>query len=121
MSAPQDLSKGDTVSWNYGSGQPEGKVEAVHEEKTTIESKNGNPITKTGTEEDVRARFSARSLMPVARCGDQARLGQPCHQAVPRAERGAWSQLAALIGAGRHQGQGLIQEGQQEGREGGGA
>ncbi|KAF4597446.1 hypothetical protein EYR40_007905 [Pleurotus pulmonarius] len=42
------LNKGDTVSWNWGQGHPKGKVVGVHEEKTTIKSKNGNNITKNG-------------------------------------------------------------------------
>ncbi|KAF9493419.1 hypothetical protein BDN71DRAFT_1450399, partial [Pleurotus eryngii] len=42
------LNKGDTVSWNWGQGHPKGGVVDVHEEKTTIKSKNGNDITKNG-------------------------------------------------------------------------
>ncbi|GKT41168.1 uncharacterized protein ColSpa_01349 [Colletotrichum spaethianum] len=44
--------KGDTVSWNWGNGQPEGKVLDVKGEKTTIETKRGNEVTRDGKPED---------------------------------------------------------------------
>ncbi|KAH7322706.1 hypothetical protein B0I35DRAFT_476630 [Stachybotrys elegans] len=44
--------KGDTVSWNWGNGQPEGKVLDVKAEKTTIKTKRGNEVTRDGDEED---------------------------------------------------------------------
>ncbi|KAK5995462.1 Target of rapamycin complex 2 subunit AVO2 [Cladobotryum mycophilum] len=44
--------KGDTVSWNWGQGQPEGKVVDVRPEKTTIETKNGNEVSRNGKPED---------------------------------------------------------------------
>lgn len=47
-----DIKKGEEVSWNWGGGQPSGKVERVETKKTTIESKNGNDITKDGDEEN---------------------------------------------------------------------
>ncbi|RDA95883.1 hypothetical protein CP533_5186 [Ophiocordyceps camponoti-saundersi (nom. inval.)] len=43
---------GETVSWNWGNGQPEGKVEDVKAEKTSITTKNGNEATRKGDEED---------------------------------------------------------------------
>ncbi|OHW98221.1 DNA-binding protein [Colletotrichum incanum] len=44
--------KGDTVSWNWGNGQPEGKVLDVKGEKTTIETKSGNEVSRDGKPED---------------------------------------------------------------------
>ncbi|KAK2005962.1 hypothetical protein LZ32DRAFT_117231 [Colletotrichum eremochloae] len=44
--------KGDTVSWNWGNGQPEGKVLDVKGEKTTIETKNGNEVSRDGKPDD---------------------------------------------------------------------
>ncbi|KAL0943382.1 uncharacterized protein CTRU02_201268 [Colletotrichum truncatum] len=44
--------KGDTVSWNWGNGQPEGKVLDVKEEKTTIETKRGNEVSRNGDPDD---------------------------------------------------------------------
>ncbi|KAM0525705.1 hypothetical protein ACHAPE_000416 [Trichoderma viride] len=44
--------KGDTVSWNWGQGQPEGKVKEVNPGETTIETKKGNQVTRKGDEED---------------------------------------------------------------------
>lgn len=44
--------KGDTVSWNWGSGNPQGKVLDVKAEKTTIETKNGNEVSRDGDPED---------------------------------------------------------------------
>ncbi|GKT58242.1 DNA-binding protein [Colletotrichum tofieldiae] len=44
--------KGDTVSWNWGNGQPEGKVLDVKGEKTTIETKRGNEVSRDGKPED---------------------------------------------------------------------
>ncbi|KAF9877115.1 DNA-binding protein [Colletotrichum karsti] len=44
--------KGDTVSWNWGNGQPEGKVLDVKEEKTTIETKRGNEVSRDGNPDD---------------------------------------------------------------------
>ncbi|KAF6795815.1 hypothetical protein CSOJ01_13383 [Colletotrichum sojae] len=44
--------KGDTVSWKWGNGNPEGKVLNVKEEKTTIETKNGNEVSRDGSKED---------------------------------------------------------------------
>ncbi|OAA40677.1 DNA-binding protein [Metarhizium rileyi] len=44
--------KGDTVSWNWGQGQPKGKVEEVKHEKTSITTKNGNTVTRDGTSDD---------------------------------------------------------------------
>ncbi|OAQ58341.1 DNA-binding protein [Pochonia chlamydosporia 170] len=44
--------KGETVSWNWGQGQPEGKVEDVKHQKTSIETKKGNTVSRDGTSED---------------------------------------------------------------------
>ncbi|KAM0328742.1 hypothetical protein ACHAQA_005155 [Verticillium albo-atrum] len=44
--------KGDTVSWNWGGGQPEGKVLDVKGEDTSITTKNGNTVTRKGDPED---------------------------------------------------------------------
>ncbi|KXH26248.1 DNA-binding protein [Colletotrichum simmondsii] len=44
--------KGDTVSWNWGSGQPEGKVLDVKGEKTSITTKRGNEVSRDGDPED---------------------------------------------------------------------
>ncbi|RCI09386.1 hypothetical protein L249_3723 [Ophiocordyceps polyrhachis-furcata BCC 54312] len=43
---------GETVSWNWGNGQPEGKVEEVKPEKTSITTKNGNEASRKGDAED---------------------------------------------------------------------
>ncbi|KAJ6441085.1 DNA-binding protein [Purpureocillium lavendulum] len=43
---------GETVSWNWGNGQPEGKVLDVKEEKTTITTKRGNQVSRDGDPED---------------------------------------------------------------------
>ncbi|KAF4466128.1 hypothetical protein FALBO_7016 [Fusarium albosuccineum] len=44
--------KGDTVSWNWGQGQPEGKVLDVKADDTTITTKKGNQVSRKGDEED---------------------------------------------------------------------
>ncbi|KAH7368809.1 DNA-binding protein, partial [Plectosphaerella cucumerina] len=44
--------KGDTVSWKWGSGNPEGEVLDVKGEKTTITTKRGNEVTRDGKPED---------------------------------------------------------------------
>ncbi|KAL6400097.1 hypothetical protein AUP68_15789 [Ilyonectria robusta] len=44
--------KGETVSWKWGSGQPEGKVLDVKGEDTSITTKNGNQVSRKGTKED---------------------------------------------------------------------
>lgn len=44
--------KGDTVSWNWGNGQPKGKVLEVKEDKATITTKNGNKVSRDGDAED---------------------------------------------------------------------
>ncbi|KAM4065685.1 ABC transporter [Hirsutella rhossiliensis] len=43
---------GDTVSWNWGNGQPEGKVLDVKGERTTVETKRGNEVSRKGDPED---------------------------------------------------------------------
>ncbi|KAG6365710.1 hypothetical protein INS49_007321 [Diaporthe citri] len=44
--------KGETVSWNWGSGNPEGKVLDVKEDEATITTKRGNEVTRKGDAED---------------------------------------------------------------------
>ncbi|PTB44147.1 uncharacterized protein TrAFT101_002704 [Trichoderma asperellum] len=44
--------KGDTVSWNWGQGQPEGTVKEVNPGEATIETKKGNEVSRKGKEED---------------------------------------------------------------------
>ncbi|KAL6875065.1 hypothetical protein J3F83DRAFT_729731 [Trichoderma novae-zelandiae] len=44
--------EGETVSWNWGQGQPEGKVKEVNPDTTTIQTKKGNKVTRKGDEED---------------------------------------------------------------------
>ncbi|KAJ4419056.1 hypothetical protein N0V82_005179 [Gnomoniopsis sp. IMI 355080] len=44
--------KGETVSWNWGSGNPKGKVLDVKEDKATITTKNGNEVSRDGDSED---------------------------------------------------------------------
>ncbi|KAF7561148.1 hypothetical protein G7046_g2980 [Stylonectria norvegica] len=44
--------KGDTVSWNWGGGQPEGKVLDVKGEQTSITTKNGNEVSRKGKPDD---------------------------------------------------------------------
>lgn len=51
-SDPQDLSKGDEVSWKWGSQHPKGTVESVHEDGAEVKTKKGSTISKDGSEED---------------------------------------------------------------------
>ncbi|KAJ4215495.1 hypothetical protein NW759_009915 [Fusarium solani] len=44
--------KGETVSWKWGQGEPEGKVLDVKSEETSIKTKKGNEVTRKGDEED---------------------------------------------------------------------
>ncbi|TFB07503.1 hypothetical protein CCMA1212_000633 [Trichoderma ghanense] len=44
--------EGDTVSWNWGQGQPEGKVKKVNPDETTVQTKKGSKVTRKGDEED---------------------------------------------------------------------
>ncbi|KHN94506.1 DNA-binding protein [Metarhizium album ARSEF 1941] len=44
--------KGDTVSWNWGQGQPEGTVKDVKHEKASVTTKKGNTVSRDGTAED---------------------------------------------------------------------
>ncbi|PHH62786.1 hypothetical protein CDD81_6678 [Ophiocordyceps australis] len=39
---------GDTVSWNWGNGQPEGKVLDVKEDTATVKTKRGNQVSRHG-------------------------------------------------------------------------
>merc|ERR1712054_483736 len=43
---------GETVSWNWGNGNPEGKVLDVKADKTSITTKRGNEVTRDGDPED---------------------------------------------------------------------
>ncbi|WWC71677.1 uncharacterized protein I206_105635 [Kwoniella pini CBS 10737] len=48
-----NLNKGDEVSWNWGSGQPSGKVSDIIEEgKAEVKSKKGNTISKNSSKDD---------------------------------------------------------------------
>ncbi|KOS17766.1 hypothetical protein ESCO_002771 [Escovopsis weberi] len=44
--------KGQTVSWNWAGGQPEGKVLDVKGEETSIQTKRGNEVTRKGNPDD---------------------------------------------------------------------
>lgn len=48
----EEVSKGDTVSWKWGAGRPEGEVTEVVEGDAEIETKNGNKVTRKGDEDD---------------------------------------------------------------------
>lgn len=54
-------SKGDTVSWNWGGGQPQGKVLDVKGEKTTITTKRGNEVSRNGKPDDPAVVLDAGS------------------------------------------------------------
>ncbi|KAM3512518.1 hypothetical protein MY11210_003861 [Beauveria gryllotalpidicola] len=43
---------GETVSWNWGNGQPKGKVLDVKEDKATITTKRGNQVSRDGNKSD---------------------------------------------------------------------
>ncbi|PWN35212.1 uncharacterized protein FA14DRAFT_160458 [Meira miltonrushii] len=58
---PQDLSKGDKVSWQWGSGNPGGKVQEVVEGEAKTTTKRGNEIKKSGDEEDPAVVIKADS------------------------------------------------------------
>ena len=45
------FSEGDKVKWSWGSGEAEGKVKSVFEEKTTRKIK-GNEVTRNGSSDD---------------------------------------------------------------------
>ncbi|KLU85905.1 hypothetical protein MAPG_04924 [Magnaporthiopsis poae ATCC 64411] len=53
--------KGDTVSWKWGGGHPEGKVLDVKEEKTTITTKNGNKVSRDGSRDNPAVVLDAGS------------------------------------------------------------
>ncbi|WVW85744.1 hypothetical protein I302_107782 [Kwoniella bestiolae CBS 10118] len=49
----EELKKGDEVSWNWGSGQPSGKVaDIVESGKAEVKSNKGNTISKNASEDD---------------------------------------------------------------------
>lgn len=43
---------GDTVSWNWGQGQPEGKVLDVKHDKASVKTKRGNEVSRDGSDKD---------------------------------------------------------------------
>uniref|UniRef100_A0A0B7JNK6 Hypervirulence associated protein TUDOR domain-containing protein n=1 Tax=Bionectria ochroleuca TaxID=29856 RepID=A0A0B7JNK6_BIOOC len=51
-SAKNGPDPGDTVSWKWGGGHPEGKVLDVKEEKATVKTKRGNEVSRKGSKED---------------------------------------------------------------------
>uniref|UniRef100_V5EZT0 Hypervirulence associated protein TUDOR domain-containing protein n=1 Tax=Kalmanozyma brasiliensis (strain GHG001) TaxID=1365824 RepID=V5EZT0_KALBG len=51
-SDPQDLSKGDEVSWKWGSQHPKGTVESVEEGGAEVKTKKGSTISKDGSADD---------------------------------------------------------------------
>ncbi|KAK8912441.1 hypothetical protein VCV18_012403 [Metarhizium anisopliae] len=57
--------KGDTVSWEWGQGQPEGTVKQVKHEKASVTTKKGNTVSRDGTEEDPAVVIDAGSSKAV--------------------------------------------------------
>lgn len=77
--APQELQEGDKASWNWGGGQPSGKVEAVVPDTHSIESKRGNEISKHGTEDDPAVELRQGSVRaPRRRWEHPDRRAEPC-------------------------------------------
>ncbi|KAJ8483438.1 hypothetical protein ONZ45_g14604 [Pleurotus djamor] len=60
-----DIKAGDTVSWKWGQGNPEGKVVHVYEEDASIKSKNGNTITRHGDAENPAIEIKQKNGNPV--------------------------------------------------------
>ncbi|KAF8663694.1 hypothetical protein AX16_000869 [Volvariella volvacea WC 439] len=53
------LKKGQEVSWNWGGGQPSGKVsEVVEEGKAQVKSNKGNTISRKAREGDPAVKVS---------------------------------------------------------------
>ncbi|KAJ1020664.1 hypothetical protein NDA16_004057 [Ustilago loliicola] len=51
-SDPHDLSKGDKVSWSWGSQHPSGTVKDVKDDGAEVKTKKGSTISKDGSKED---------------------------------------------------------------------
>lgn len=51
-SDPHDLSKGDEVSWKWGSQHPSGTVKDVKDDGAEVKTKKGSTISKDGSKED---------------------------------------------------------------------
>ncbi|SCZ90924.1 BZ3500_MvSof-1268-A1-R1_Chr1-3g02387 [Microbotryum saponariae] len=49
MVKAQELEKGDTVKWQWGSGEPKGKVEGVVEGDAKVTTNKGNEVTRKGS------------------------------------------------------------------------
>lgn len=49
---PHDLSKGDEVSWSWGSQHPSGTVKEVKDDGAEVKTKKGNTISKDGSKDD---------------------------------------------------------------------
>lgn len=49
---PHDLSKGDEVSWSWGSQHPSGTVKDVKDDGAEVKTKKGSTISKDGSKED---------------------------------------------------------------------
>lgn len=47
-----DLSKGDKVSWSWGSQHPSGTVKDVKDDGAEVKTKKGSTISKDGSKED---------------------------------------------------------------------
>ena len=63
----QDLSKGDEVSWKWGSGHPKGEVLDVVDDGTAeVTTKRGSKLTKEGTEDDPAVSRHLRYAMNLA-------------------------------------------------------
>ncbi|EIW67376.1 hypothetical protein TREMEDRAFT_64628 [Tremella mesenterica DSM 1558] len=61
------VKKGDEVSWNWGSGQPSGKVAEVKEGRAEVTSNKGNTISKNGTKEDPAVVIERSGLISLPR------------------------------------------------------
>ncbi|KID84795.1 DNA-binding protein [Metarhizium guizhouense ARSEF 977] len=64
-SGKKEPKKGDTVSWEWGQGQPEGTVKQVKHEKASVTTKKGNTVSRDGTEEDPAVVIDAGSSKAV--------------------------------------------------------
>lgn len=51
-SDPHDLSKGDDVSWKWGSQHPKGTVKEVHDDGAEATTKKGSTLSKDGSKKD---------------------------------------------------------------------
>ena len=80
----EELQKGDSVSWNWGSGQPSGTVEAVVPEEHSIESKNGKEIKSQlfALKQDGADLYDRERNRRQSSCRDQAGFRQSCIEEV---------------------------------------